>query len=468
MSVLRLPATKLIELFRAKKLSPVEVIQQIITELPRIDSLTNAFLATDFDRALDQARQAEQMWIKGEPVGLLCGVPVSVKDSIEVDGMPTTYGSAIYRENRQPDSVIAQRLRNHGAVIFGKTNLPEFALRPETFNLLREPGRNPWNLERTCGGSSGGAGIAVATGLGPIAIGTDSGGSIRGPSAQNGIFGIKPSYQRIPAVQTWRAAQGRSHNGPMTRTVGDALLAMRAIAGADPRDPDSVFVASMHQNYEPGDIKGLRVGVLGTDVEFLEGQDVTSALKDAHSLLKAAGMDVVFVDAPPTYSPLRGSGDVWPYSGDHLAASIALLGPNFLLEHGSQLTDYALKVYSDGERLTAFEYRLAMSHDAKYRQHMSDWLVEKSIDILLMQCVPAAPLIDKLGRVVDRDSNGLAMFNIARLPVAAVPVGAFKESGMPFGLQVVGRYGCDGQVLGVSEMFEREKMWFDSWPQIAA
>jgi aspartyl-tRNA(Asn)/glutamyl-tRNA(Gln) amidotransferase subunit A len=467
MSVLRLPATKLIELFRAKKLSPVEVIQQLTIEFPRIDALTNAFLATDFDVALEQARHAEQLWMNGEPSGILCGIPISVKDSIEVQGMPTTYGSVAYRDNMKPDSLIAQRLRKHGAIIFGKTNLPEFALRPETFNLLRDPGRNPWNLERTCGGSSGGAAIAVATGLGPISIGTDSGGSIRGPSAQNGIFGIKPSYQRIPAVQMWRAAPGRSHNGPMTRTVGDALLTMKAIAGADSRDVDSGFVNDVGYWDKSSDIQELRVGVFGGDIEFAEGDDVVNALKDAYELLKKAGMKVDFVDAPPEYAPLRGRGDIWPYSGDHLAASINLLGPNFLQEHGTQLTDYAFKVYSDGEVLTAYEYRQALNHDTKYRQRMSEWLVEKSIDILIMQCVPAAPLIDKIGRVTDRNSNGLAMFNIARLPVAVVPFGLFRESAMPLGLQIVGRYGYDNHVLGVSEKIESEKMWINSWPQLS-
>lgn len=464
MSVLQLSASQLLKKFRSKELSPVEVLNALIAAFPDIDIRTNAFLDNDFDGAMIAAKTAEAQWAKGEPIGQLCGVPVSVKDSIEVAGMKTTYGSVVYRDNRQPDGLVAQRLRKSGAVIFAKTNLPEFALRSETANRLRDSGRNPWNLDRTCGGSSGGSAIAVATGLGPISIGTDSGGSIRGPSAQNGIFGFKPSFQRIPTVQTWRAAVGRSHNGPMTRTLADAVLMMNVIGGYDSRDPESLMPSAINSSIDPVSVKNLKIGVVNSEVIFAEGNDVMEALRLSHDLLKNNGVSVKFVDEPPAYSPLRSSQDTWPYGGDHLAASQAMLGEDFLEKHGSELTDYALKVYSEAVNLSAVDYRRAQIHDAKYRQKMADWLVEKNIDILIMKCVPPAAIIDPLGRISDRDSNNLAMYNISRLPVASIPVGFFKESKMPMGLQVVGRYGQDDQVLGTSEFFENEKMWNSDWP----
>jgi catechol 2,3-dioxygenase-like lactoylglutathione lyase family enzyme len=151
-------------------------------------------------------------------------VPVSVKDTIEMSGLRTTYGSLAFKDNRQDDSEIVVRLRRAGAVILGKTTPPEFALLGATANRQGRPGANPWDLGRTCGGSSGGAGAAVAAGLGPLAVGTDSAGSIRVPAAYNGVFGLKPTYQRIPSVQKWRASPLRSHNGPLARTVADAAL----------------------------------------------------------------------------------------------------------------------------------------------------------------------------------------------------------------------------------------------------
>ena len=249
-------------------------------------------------------------------------------------GQPTTYGSLAFVDNRQPDSEIARRIRREGGVLIGKTNLPEFALHGAVDNRISPTGRNPWNLDHTCGGSSGGAGAQVAAGLGPLAIGTDSGGSIRMPAAINGIFGIKPTYQRIPAAQTWRAAPGRSHNGPMTRTVRDAALVLQALAGYDPRDGESnLSPVSDYFAFASGDLRGLRVAVsydfgrgFAMDGEALE------LVRDTARFFEDAGCIMIEADPPTIDEPEELEPGVWAYSGDHYAAAEAMI-PGFLEKH---------------------------------------------------------------------------------------------------------------------------------------
>ncbi|MCH8199653.1 MAG: amidase, partial [Chloroflexi bacterium] len=258
----RMSATELLAGYARHDFSPVEVLRELYERVERLNPKLSSFLALNTDDALASAQAAESAWRSPGEKPLLLGVPVSIKDSIEVDGMPTTYGSLPFKDNRQPDAELVRRVRRAGGVITGKTNLPEFALYSAVDNKLGPPGRNPWDLERTCGGSSGGAGSSLAAGLGPLAVGTDSGGSVRTPAAVNGVFALKPTYQRIPAVQTWRAAPGRSHNGPMTRTVGDAALLMQALAGADPRDAESNLPpVEDYLAFASGGVRGVRVAV---------------------------------------------------------------------------------------------------------------------------------------------------------------------------------------------------------------
>jgi len=459
-------ARELLGGYRRREFSPTEVLDAVLARVRTLNPKLNSFLAINEEDARRQAKSAELAWSTGSPKGLLCGIPVSVKDSIEQAGMPTTYGSMVFRSNIRPDALLVTRLREHGAVLFGKTNLSEFALRPETRNRLGESGRNPWDLTRTCGGSSGGAGSAVSAGLGPIAIGTDSGGSIRGPSAQNGIFGLKPSFQRIPAVQQWRASHDRSHNGPMTRTVYDSALIMEALTGCDPQDPNSSFVDDrVTVELALNSSRSLRIGVAPCELKGSDADDVAGALADSRLLMLEFGHQVKEVPYPPRYTALRTSDGIWPYSADHLAAAEQLV-PAFLELHHGDLTDYAQLVYSSGSRLLAIDYRRALVHDVRYRIAMQQWLKDHEIDILIMDCVSSAPVIDAEGRATDSESNGLAMFNIARLPVGAVPVRRSSRTGMPLGLQVVGHFGQDDIVLAVSQQFERGGLWIAERPPI--
>src|SRR5215470_18034647 len=231
------PATRLIELYRTRQASPVEVVEEVLQRLERYEGAVNAFVLYDPETALAMARASEARWQKGEPQGLLDGVPVALKDTLLTRGWPRLLGSRTIDPNQawEEDSPVPARLRAEGAVFFGKTTTPEFGWKPVTDSPLTGITRNPWNLERTPGGSSGGSAAAVLAGICPLAVGTDAGGSIRIPASFCGIVGHKPTFGRV-AVYPPSAFGDVAHVGPMSRTVEDAAIMLDAIKGPDSRD----------------------------------------------------------------------------------------------------------------------------------------------------------------------------------------------------------------------------------------
>src|SRR3982751_6240485 len=229
-------ACELLDGYRKHELSPVEVTRAVLERIEKVNPALNAFCLVS-DRALDEAKASEERWMRGQPRGLLDGVPVSIKDIILTRGWPTLRGSKTV-DAKGPwndDAPVTARLREHGAVLIGKTTTPEFGWKGVTDSPLTGITRNPWNQQKTPGGSSGGAAAAVAAGMGPLAVGTDGGGSIRIPCSFTGLFGIKPSFGRVPA---WPLSPFGTvaHVGPMTRSVADAALLLNVLALADARD----------------------------------------------------------------------------------------------------------------------------------------------------------------------------------------------------------------------------------------
>src|SRR5437016_3312446 len=241
-----LPATERATLIRRKKVSPVEVVDAILDRIERINPKLNAFVTLTDEAARREAKAAERALMRRSTLlGPLHGVPFSVKDLVVTKGVRTTFGTPLYRDNvPTEDAPMVERMKRAGAILLGKTNTPTFGWIGATHNLLFGPTRNPWDLERTPGGSSGGASAAAAAGLGPLHIGTDGGGSIRIPASFAGIFGLKASYGRIPAYPP-SGAWSLSHIGPMTRTVADAALMMNVCAGPDERDHYRIIEATL-------------------------------------------------------------------------------------------------------------------------------------------------------------------------------------------------------------------------------
>jgi prepilin-type processing-associated H-X9-DG protein len=463
----RLSASELLEGYASRAFSPVEVVTGVLERIEQKDGALHSFLVVDRKGAMEAARRAETSWLQPGEKALLCGVPVHVKDTIEMAGFPTTYGSLAFKENVQDDAEIVLRLRASGAVILGKTNTPEFALAAHTTNRLGPPTANPWDLGRTAGGSTGGGAAAVAAGFGPLCIGTDSAGSVRLPAAYQGIFALKPSFQRIPSVQKWRASPARSHNGPVTRTVRDAALLMTALAGPHPADPDSARHSEVNYlAFADGHVRGARVAYsrdFGSGTP-LDGEQ-SRIFDEAISMLRDLGCEL-FEDHPPVPT---GKDElepgVWAYSGDHYAAAEALIA-NFWEKHGDDLTDYARPVYDGGRRALAWQYRTILRRDRAYAESVRRWFSD--YDFLLTPCCPPAPPIDRVEKRDDRKGKFgfLAPFNHAYNPAASVPVGPDAD-GMPLAVQIVGRLGDDVGTLRVAGLMEAMKPWKHRWPQWA-
>ena len=256
-----MPALELGEAIRAKKVSPVEVVDAVLARIERLNPTLNAYCTVTAAAARAAAKEAEAAVMRGDALGTLHGIPVSIKDLVATKGVRTTHGSKLYEQFiPDEDAPVVERLKRAGAIILGKTNTPEFGHKAITDNLVFGPSRNPWSLEHTPGGSSGGAAAAVATGLGPLAVGTDAGGSIRIPSSCCAIFGLKPTLGLVAMAPTFGGLETLSHTGPMTRTVRDAALMLNSMVGADPRDLSSL--PAVETDYLAGldrGIQGLRV-----------------------------------------------------------------------------------------------------------------------------------------------------------------------------------------------------------------
>ncbi|KPK48891.1 MAG: hypothetical protein AMK72_05830 [Planctomycetes bacterium SM23_25] len=473
-----MPAADLVASYQAKTLSPVEVAQAVLARINRLNPMLNAFVLIDEEGALASAQAAEKAYASGS-AGPLAGVPLSIKDLTETRGMRTTKGSVTGKEWVPDfDAVVVERVRDAGACILGKTNTPEFGTTFTTNNRLFGPARNPWNLERTTGGSSGGAAAAVASGLGPIGHGNDAGGSIRVPADFCGVFGIKPTMGRIPNNTDTVGMQVFAHEGPLTRTVGDAALFLSVCSGPDPRDPWAIedeppdFLGTLG---EP--LRDLRIawsasfGGVPTDPSLL------AACQEAAQWLAKRVGNGELSQATPDLSGVAESfltvfltDDYLSHielAADRLDLVCGLVRQSF--ERAKQLpaTEYALA-------LGKIARSLALGKIARFRYNTRRFFEE--YDLLLTPVTSEPPFrIDDPAWDIEHQIPPLEMakfmfappFGMSGNPAASVPVG-FTPDGLPIGLHVVGRWGEDATVLRVARELERERPWAQHRPPQAA
>lgn len=291
-------AGELAALVRARELSPVELVEAELSRIEELNPTLNA-VVTVYPDALDRAREAEEAVIRGDSLGPLHGVPFTIKDTFDTAGVRTTRGSRLFADHvPSEDAVAVARLRAAGAIPLAKTNTPEFALWWETDNLLFGRTVNPWNAERTAGGSSGGEAAAVAAGLSPLGIGSDLGGSVRVPAGHCGVVGFKPTHGRVPLTGHWPDTIHRfMHVGPLTRTVGDAALALALLAGPDDRDWYAAPVPAPSAEIERRSLAGVRVGIVAERSFGAVDPDVAAAVRRAGAVLEARGCQVEEPDA---------------------------------------------------------------------------------------------------------------------------------------------------------------------------
>ena len=459
------PATDLIARIRSKALSPVEVTRAVLERIEQANPKINAFVTVTGDAALAAARAAEAAVMKGEQLGPLHGIPVSIKDLALVKGVPAKFGSPVFEQRiGEVDAPFVRRLREAGAILTGKTSTPEFGWKALGDSPLTGITRNPWNTAMTSGGSSAGAGAAAAAGLGPLHQGSDGAGSVRVPSAFCGIYGLKPTFGRVPM---WPISNtdSASHVGPMTRTVADAALMLAVMAGPDDWDrqsldaPPADYVGRLRDG-----VKGLRVGWsldLGCCRVDPEIGQVARRAAEAFQELGCAVEDAK-VSLPDTREMIHL---MW---NAHYAGNYA----PFLEKFRARMDPGLVAALEDGRRYTAEAYVEMRARKHTYCDAVRELF--DTYDLLLTPTVSVAAF--EVGRLNPAHFPQHAWdwfpwagfsypFNFTGQPAATVPAG-FTASGMPVGLQIVGRRLADLQVLQASAAFEEARPWAAKRPAL--
>jgi aspartyl-tRNA(Asn)/glutamyl-tRNA(Gln) amidotransferase subunit A len=451
-----LTATELLAAYRAGELSPVEACDAVLARIAEVDPVINAFLLVDEERAGKLAAESAQRWLHGEPRGLLDGVPVSIKDVLLTEGWPTLRGSRAIDPDQpwQVDSPAVARLREQGAVPVGKTTTPELAWKAVTDGPLTGITRNPWDPERTPGGSSGGAAAAVAAGMAPLAVGTDGGGSVRIPAAFTGTVTLKPTYGVVPHFPA-SAFGTLAHTGPMARTVADAALMLDVIAGPDHRDwsalppPVRPFARP-----ERTDLAGLRIAYSPTlgfaGAASILDPEVAESTAAAAAIFESLGAHVTQVD-PPITDPVEEFHALW-FAG--AAATVAGLPADRLADLDPGLAEIA----EEGRRLSAVDYLRANNRRMELGLAMGRFHLDH--DLLITPTLPipafAAGREVPVGWPAPRWTSWTPFtypFNMTQQPAASVPCG-FTATGLPIGLQVIGPRHADALVLAACQVFE--------------
>jgi aspartyl-tRNA(Asn)/glutamyl-tRNA(Gln) amidotransferase subunit A len=423
----------------------------------------NAYCTVTADAARTAARAAEAAVFRGDPLGPLCGVPFSVKDLVITRGVRTAFGSRIYEHHiPDEDAPVVERLCTAGAIMVGKTTTPEFGWKGATDSPLTGISRNPWDLTKTPGGSSGGAAAAVAAGLAPLAVGTDGGGSIRIPASFCGVFGLKPTCGLVPVYPTPNTGT-LSHVGPMTRSVRDAALMLQVLAGPDDRDPLSFPATGIDftDGLDDG-IRGLRVAWSPTFGYAKVAPEVRVLAEAAARRFQDFGCQVeeverAFADPDPIWAPLFYAGVA------------ARLEP-FLAEWRDRIDPGLLEVVEEGNRLSGVELSKASFARAAFYQEVRQFF--QRFDLLLSPTLAVPPFAAGMERPPDYPAGSRLSwvaftypFNLTGHPAATVPCG-FTADGLPIGLQIVAGRLQDHLVLRASATFEAAMPWAEKRPAV--
>jgi len=469
-----------------KKRSAVEIVQESLNQIQALEPMLHSFLQITSDRALAHAKQIDAKIANGDDIGLLAGIPIGIKDNLCTKGVPTTCASKILQNFVPPyESTVTQKLIDAGAVMVGKTNLDEFAMGGSTETSAYAKTANPWDMSRVPGGSSGGSAAAVAGRECPIALGSDTGGSIRQPASFCGIVGMKPTYGLVSRYGLVAFASSLDQIGPFARSVEDAAILLGAIAGYDPRDSTSLKVdVPDYTQFLTSDLKGKRVGVIKET--FGEGLDaeVEKAVNRAIDQLKKLGAEVKEISCPRfrygiaayyIIAPSEASANLARYDGVKYGTRIE--DAENLMEMYTQtraegfgaevkrrimIGTYALSAgYYDAYYLKAQKVRTLIKQDfeAAFEQ----------VDVLVSPTAPTTAF--KLG---DKSQDPLNMYlidlmtipvNLAGLPGMSVPCG-FDSQGLPIGLQIIGNVLREDQVFQVASAYERSTDWHTRTPKL--
>ena len=468
------PALKAAALIRAKKLSPVEYIDAVLKAVDKAQPRLNCFRVVMAEEARREAKAAEDAVMRREALGPLHGVPVSIKDLVDVKGVPTRHGSAIFADNppAADDDILVKRLRAAGAIVFGKATTPEFGVKGLTDGPEFGITRNPWNLERTPGGSSGGGAAAVAAGLGPLSLGTDGAGSVRGPAACAGLVGLKPTLGIVPADATRDAFGNNVYAGPLTRTIADAAVMHEVIRGPSAKDPWTLGGAEQHPlspQLVGEDLSGVRIGYIELCANPRIAPDVRRNTRAALAAWEQKGAAV---------DEITERIDWIEYEGRVLyQANFAVFCAQYLPKWQNQMDPVTLAFMERGAKFTLADFRTAQyARTALFRKIQAlferyDFLVTPTASRTALE-VGHDAANDEV--VVDGVKCGITRqgwtsyqypFNLTGHPALAVPSG-FGDDHLPTSVQIVGKWGCETDVLRLGALLEAAQPWAQHRPML--
>ena len=451
-----LPATELARRIRAKDFSAREVVSAHLDRIARVNPAVNAIVTLLADQALERARLADESLARGEVVGPLHGLPIAHKDLQITKGVRTTFGSPIYKDFvPADDSLLVERIRLAGAIFVGKTNTPEFGAGSQTFNPVFGATRNPYDTTKTCGGSSGGAAVALACGMLPLADGSDMGGSLRNPASFCGVVGLRPSAGRVPTWPARLAWSPLSVDGPMARNVADLALFLSAIAGPDSRSPISLgesgsrFAGSLDR-----DLKGVRIA-WWTDLGGVPFDSaVTQVVNARRAVFETLGC--IVEEAEPDFA---GADEAFKTMR---AVSFAAGFRELVAEHRSEMKEAILWELERAERITANDIgraevmRTDLYHRVRQFFERYEFFVLPTVQVPPFDIDQAYPTV--VGGVTMTSyidwMKSCYYISIAGNPAISVPCG-FTSDGLPIGLQIVARHGDEWGLLQIAHAFER-------------
>jgi len=465
-----LSATELRARIGRKEASPVEITRAVLERAERLQPELNCFITLCGDEAMACAQTAERQATAGEPLGLLHGIPLTVKDIVNTRGVRTTFGAVPYRNNvPDEDAVAVARLRAQGAILIGKTTTPEFGSKCLTDSPLFGRTRNAWSAARTSGGSSGGAAVAMASGIAPLAIATDRGGSTRIPAACNGVVGLKQSNGVIPHSQVQDAFGNQTYVTPMTRTVADTALMMQAMAGEDASDPWSIGVAVpdfIEAAMPRGDLRGRRILFCLSPPGRPVASEVAAGFRASLERLAGLGAELEEFsgegfDIEPIWRAINHT--VWRSRFEPLAE-----------KHRDELSAAFLRQLALAADVSGVEYQRAMfERTALFRRVQSlfaraDWLAMPALTRT------ALPIEQDLFGTIEIDGRSFdnlrphwfpwtMPFNMTGHPAISLPSG-FDREGLPIGIQLVGRFRADTELLRLAALFEASSDLLGRWP----
>lgn len=451
-------ATEALAAYADGRLSPVEVMEAVLERASAAEPVLDALWMPEFDRAMASARASEQRWRRGEPIGGLDGIPVTIKELVATAGAPKPIGSAAGDMTPQPrDAPPVSRLREAGAIPFAKTTNPDYGMLSSGLSSFHKLARNPWDTNRTPGGSSAGAGSAAAAGYGPLHLGTDIGGSVRLPAGWCGIFGLKPSFGRVPIDPPYIGRVA----GPMTRTVADSALMMAALSRPDSRDYMSLPPAELDWTVAPIDCRGLRIGLqMDPGCGLPVDPEVVDAVTAAARIFEAAGAIVEPVAPYLTRDMLDGLDRFWRArfldETRHLSPERYALILPYIREWVEAASEYdGLSVYTGFDQIIRIQEAGLRAFDGY------DFWLSPVAPVPAFPAEYASPVNDP-ARPFEHIAFTVGA-NMTQQPAASINCG-YTADGLPIGLQIVGRRFDDVGVLRVAAAYEAMRPPQRAWP----